>query len=158
MSLFPSLKNVAVINITTGNRVKIGAISPGLIINSKKAIDDLIVVFPENCEDGQIMFLSFGQNFKRVSFSNGTFANGNVFGTDIKSGDSVTLFFHGATKKWYKLSSFIAPAIAKKEEVKKATPVEKVKEIVQHLKESVTHSTDKKTAEEYNDNNVGTKE
>lgn len=98
------LKGVAVVSPKSGNRIKIGAIAPGIIVAPMGPLEEVTVIFPQKVTDGQVMFISFTQNVKKVSFSNGKFAANSTIGPAVKGGDSITLFYHGASDKWYKLA------------------------------------------------------
>jgi|SRR6478609_1363870 len=99
-----TLKGVAVVNPKVGNKIKIGTIAPGVIVAPKGPLDEVTIIFPSKTTDGQVMFISFTQDVKNVIFTNAKFANGSVLGPTVKAGDSITLFYHGKTDKWYKLS------------------------------------------------------
>jgi hypothetical protein len=105
-----SLKGVAVVVPKSGNRIKIGTISPGLIVAPFTKLEEVDIIFPEKPVDGQIMFISFTQDVKKVTFSNSNFANKSTLGPVVKAGDSITLFFHSGTNKWYKLAGGSAAA------------------------------------------------
>ena len=98
------LKGVAVVNPKGGNKVKVGSIAPGVIIAPMAPLDEVTIIFPSVVKDGQVMFISFTQDVKNVIFTNATFANGSIIGPSVKAGDSITLFYHAKTDKWYKLS------------------------------------------------------
>lgn len=98
------LRGVAVVSPKSGNKVKIGAIGHGVIVAPNGPLNDVTVIFPEKAIDGQIMFISFTQDVKKVTFTNGNFANKSTLGPVVKAGDSITLFYHEATGKWYKLA------------------------------------------------------
>ena len=103
------LKGVAVVNPKTANKVKIGTIAPGVIVAPKAPLDEVTMMFPMNVQDGQVMFLSFTQDVKKVNYTNANFANGSILGPSVQAGDSITLFYHAKTDKWYKLSGGSAP-------------------------------------------------
>jgi hypothetical protein len=98
------LKGVVVVTPKSGNRIKIGTVSPGVIIAPNGPLHDVTIIFPEQVSDGQIMFISFTQDVKRVHFTNGNFANKATLGPSVSAGDSITLFYHGDTGKWFKLA------------------------------------------------------
>src|SRR5690349_16586932 len=94
------MKGVVVVSPRSGNKIKIGAIGHGVIVAPNGPLNDVTVVFPEHPKDGQVMFISFTQDVRRVTFANGNFANKSTLGPVVKGGDSITLFFHGQTNKW----------------------------------------------------------
>lgn len=98
------LKGVTVQSPTSSTKVVIGAVSPGVIIAPKQPLNDVRIVFPKHVTDGQVMFVSFTQDVKKCTFTNANFANKSTLGPTIKAGDSITLFYHAQTDKWYKLS------------------------------------------------------
>lgn len=97
------LKGVAVVNPKSSQKVKIGTISPGVIIAPKTPLKEVDIIFPKSVTDGQIMFLSFTQDIGTVNFVNAKFANKSSL-SSVKAGDTLTLFYHEGTDKWYKLS------------------------------------------------------
>ncbi len=98
------LKGVIIASPKSGTKAVVGAVSPGVIIAPHGPLTDCRIIFPERVTDGQVMFISFTQDCKKCIFSNGNFANKSVLGPVVKAGDSITLFYHGATDKWYKLA------------------------------------------------------
>lgn len=104
------LKGVAVVTPKTANKVMIGTIAPGVIVAPSAPLDEVTLMFPKKVNDGQVMFLSFTQDVKKVNFTNAKFANGSLLGPSVKAGDSITLFYNEKTDKWYKLSGGSTPA------------------------------------------------
>ncbi len=97
------LKGIIVVSPKGGNKIQMGAISPGVIVAPSTPLNELTIIFPIHPEDGQVMFLSFTQDIKKVIFVNGNFANQSTLGPTVKAGDSIMLFFHSKTNKWYKV-------------------------------------------------------
>lgn len=103
------LKGVTVVTPKTANKIKIGTLA-GVIIAPRTALDQVTIMFPQKKTDGQVMFLSFTQDVKSVTFTNAKFANGSLLGPSVKAGDSITLFYNAEMDKWYKLSGGSTPA------------------------------------------------
>jgi len=98
------MEGVAVVTPRNRNVVKVGTISPGVIVAPQSPLDEVTIIFPQSPTDGQIMFLSFTQPINSVHFTNASFANGSLLGPSVKAGDSITLFFNAKTGKWFRLS------------------------------------------------------
>jgi hypothetical protein len=97
------LKGVAVVNPNSTNKVKIGTIAPGVIVAPKAPINEVTLLFPKRVHDGQVMFLSFTQDIRKILYTNAKFAHGSKLDS-VKAGDSIMIFYHAQTDKWYKLS------------------------------------------------------
>jgi len=98
------LKGVAVVSPKDKQKVRIGAIAPGVIVAPNGPLKEVTIIFPVNVGDGQVMFLSFTQDVDNLVFTNAKFANGSTLGPKVKAGDTITLFYHEATNKWFKLA------------------------------------------------------
>ena len=101
------LKGVKVVSPLNGQNVSLNIEtgSPGIIVAPSSPIDSNVnIVFPNLVSDGQLLFISFTQDMQNVTFSNANFANKSVLGPIVSAGDSVMLFYNGASSKWYKIS------------------------------------------------------
>ena len=104
------LKGISVVSPKAGSTVTLGLASPGVIIAPTGSLAAATLVFPSHPQDGQVMYISFSQDVGKLSFTNGKFANTSLLGPSAAAGDSITLFYHEASGKWYKLSGGAAPA------------------------------------------------
>lgn len=82
---------------------KILIASPGCIIAPSTTLSDLTLIFPSKPNDGQIIYLSFTQDIKKVQFENGNFANKSTLGGNIIAGDTLQLLYNQESNKWYKI-------------------------------------------------------
>jgi hypothetical protein len=98
-----TMKGVTVISPEESGRVTIQVVSPGVIIAPSGPIGEVTVIFPSQPADGQVVYVSITQPAKAVRFTNGVFANASTLSSPVAAGASITLFFHAATRKWYKL-------------------------------------------------------
>ncbi len=85
-----------------GPRAKLGLIPPGCILAPEGKLEELTLVFPEHPVDGQLMFVTFSADVKKVTLTNAVI-NEALFAKGAKAGQSFTLFFHQETHKWFKL-------------------------------------------------------
>ena len=115
------LKGVSVFSPRNSKRVKIPIMSPGMILAPYGPLEEAVFIFPESeiVADGTVMYITVLQDIKKVSFTNGNFANMSQLGPYVKAGDSITLFYHKPSDKWYKLAgsnsnSGAAPVVVQK--------------------------------------------
>jgi len=97
------LTGVSVFNPNNGDTINIG--DSGVVISPLGPLSGTLeVAFPESPQDGQVVHISFTQDVGNVYFTGGRFAAKSALSGKVLGGTTLTLFYHGGTNKWYKLS------------------------------------------------------
>ena len=97
-----SLQGVGIESPRSGDTVQVG--SQGLIVAPVDTLGSLVVKMPDSAIDGQVLYLSFSQDIKKVSFvSTLNMANKSSV-TFVHAGDTLSLIFNEKLNKWFKLS------------------------------------------------------
>ena len=76
----------------------------GVIVAPKSTLSSLTLCMPNNPSHGQVLYLSFTQCVKHISYkSTISFANKSQL-TCAEAGDNITLIYDSNFNKWFKLS------------------------------------------------------
>jgi hypothetical protein len=105
-----NLTGITVVSPKPGSSVTLGLASPGIIVAPAGSLTAATLVFPSHPVNGQVMYISFSQDVGKLTFANGKFANTSLLGPSASAGDSITLFYHADTAKWYKLAGGTTPS------------------------------------------------